>query len=59
MFKYIFKVKNDLNKSIIGSGSFKTSKKFNKKERLKFMREFTNNAYLNKFVSIDITEFKI
>jgi len=57
-FGYRFKITSKQNNKVIGTGFFKTSRKFSEKEQIDFFHEYTNGGYLGKesFINVDVFE---
>jgi hypothetical protein len=57
-FGYRFSVKSKQNSRIVGTGFFKSSRKMNKEEQIRFLHQYTNGIYFKKeaFLSIDVFE---
>lgn len=53
---YRFKITRKQNKTVIGTGRFRTIAEMNKERQLSFFHEYTNGAYFGKeyFLIIEI-----
>lgn len=54
MKTYRFKITSKLNNTVVGTGEFKTSKEINEIEKISFLHQYTNKAYLNKTSFLNI-----
>ena len=57
-FCHRFSVLSKQNGKTIGTGIFRTSKKMNKDEQIRFLHQYTNGIYLKKEDFVDIYVFE-